>query len=48
MEAYTATTRAKALRGCRKAQMEETPMDIDQEETTEEVIKEVPAARRTP
>ncbi|PLW48940.1 hypothetical protein PCANC_10710 [Puccinia coronata f. sp. avenae] len=48
MEANAATTRAEALRGQRKVQREETAMDVDHDEPTEEVIKEVPAVRRPP
>ncbi|PLW18321.1 hypothetical protein PCASD_18516 [Puccinia coronata f. sp. avenae] len=48
MEANAATTRAEAMRGRRKVQHEETAMDIDREEPSEEVIAEVPATRRTP
>jgi hypothetical protein len=48
MEANAATTRAEAVRGRRRVQREEAAMDIDQEEPIEEVIAEVPAARRTP
>ncbi|PLW07307.1 hypothetical protein PCANC_26992 [Puccinia coronata f. sp. avenae] len=48
MEANAATTRAEAVRGQRRVQREEAAMDIDQEEPIEEVIAEVPAARRTP
>ncbi|PLW26961.1 hypothetical protein PCASD_23619 [Puccinia coronata f. sp. avenae] len=48
MEANAATTQAEAMRGRRKVQHEETAMDIDREEPSEEVIAEVPATRRTP
>jgi hypothetical protein len=48
MEANVATTQAEAVRGRRRVQREEVAMDIDQGEPIEEVIAEVPAARRTP
>ena len=47
-EANMATTRAEALKGQQKVQMEEMAMDVDQEETTEELIQKVQSARRNP
>jgi hypothetical protein len=48
VEANAATKRAEALRGRRKAQMDKTEMDVDQEKLMDEVIKEIPSVRRTP
>lgn len=50
MEANATTTRAEALRGRRKQPVETqgTPMDIDVEDPSEEVIEDIPASKKTP
>ncbi|KAA1087385.1 hypothetical protein PGT21_030412 [Puccinia graminis f. sp. tritici] len=50
LEANIATTRAEALRGRRKptAENKDTAMDLDQINELEEIVRDVPATRKTP